>query len=308
MRIFMAQILLSVGLLAFPGTVSARQYFVDSASGDDGNSGGSGSPLNTIREALFRCAEGDSVRIRSGLSYNERRLLVGVKGVTLSNWGAGKPTIVGDYLNPGSSPEFPAGTTDPEKNDILRIAADDVRVLRIRFVDADFAGIAVRNGSGPKFENIEVKGCETFNTGSSGMLFDGCDELNVQENTIEKAVMSKAEECLTLKRCTNFDINRNTITNRPQSDDLSQSGGEGIDIKVGCQTGVVRGNRVTDIEEKFGIYVDGWLEGVSDVEIFNNFVRNSGGISIASEQGGLCLLYTSPSPRDKRQSRMPSSA
>ena len=28
----------------------------------------------------------------------------------------------------------------------------------------------------------------------------------------------------------------------------------------------------------------------------------------ASEQAFLCLLYTSPSPRDKRQSRMPSSA
>ena len=28
----------------------------------------------------------------------------------------------------------------------------------------------------------------------------------------------------------------------------------------------------------------------------------------AAEQGGACLLYTSPSPRDKRQSRMPSSA
>ena len=27
-----------------------------------------------------------------------------------------------------------------------------------------------------------------------------------------------------------------------------------------------------------------------------------------SKQPGLCLLYTSPSPRDKRQSRMPSSA
>ena len=26
------------------------------------------------------------------------------------------------------------------------------------------------------------------------------------------------------------------------------------------------------------------------------------------EKGGYCLLYTSPSPRDKRQSRMPSSA
>ena len=29
---------------------------------------------------------------------------------------------------------------------------------------------------------------------------------------------------------------------------------------------------------------------------------------IASAQPGACLLYTSPSPRDKRQSRMPSSA
>ena len=27
-----------------------------------------------------------------------------------------------------------------------------------------------------------------------------------------------------------------------------------------------------------------------------------------AEQDGICLLYTSPSPRDKRQSRMPSSA
>ena len=32
------------------------------------------------------------------------------------------------------------------------------------------------------------------------------------------------------------------------------------------------------------------------------------GLSIANNQGNICLLYTSPSPRDKRQSRMPSSA
>ena len=29
---------------------------------------------------------------------------------------------------------------------------------------------------------------------------------------------------------------------------------------------------------------------------------------ILKEEYGICLLYTSPSPRDKRQSRMPSSA
>ena len=31
-------------------------------------------------------------------------------------------------------------------------------------------------------------------------------------------------------------------------------------------------------------------------------------VDMASEEGMDCLLYTSPSPRDKRQSRMPSSA
>ena len=31
-------------------------------------------------------------------------------------------------------------------------------------------------------------------------------------------------------------------------------------------------------------------------------------IGPANREGGACLLYTSPSPRDKRQSRMPSSA
>ena len=32
------------------------------------------------------------------------------------------------------------------------------------------------------------------------------------------------------------------------------------------------------------------------------------GLHGITERAGLCLLYTSPSPRDKRQSRMPSSA
>ena len=35
-------------------------------------------------------------------------------------------------------------------------------------------------------------------------------------------------------------------------------------------------------------------------------VKKSGGQAVIP--GNICLLYTSPSPRDKRQSRMPSSA
>ena len=32
------------------------------------------------------------------------------------------------------------------------------------------------------------------------------------------------------------------------------------------------------------------------------------GLLVPADQASFCLLYTSPSPRDKRQSRMPSSA
>ena len=40
--------------------------------------------------------------------------------------------------------------------------------------------------------------------------------------------------------------------------------------------------------------------------IFNTAM--TGFVEILSDPSYICLLYTSPSPRDKRQSRMPSSA
>ena len=43
-------------------------------------------------------------------------------------------------------------------------------------------------------------------------------------------------------------------------------------------------------------------------KMFNSFNTNRFNIVLACRQSGNCLLYTSPSPRDKRQSRMPSSA
>ena len=46
-----------------------------------------------------------------------------------------------------------------------------------------------------------------------------------------------------------------------------------------------------------GMYMEKYIEEPRHVEI-----------QIAGDQFGNCLLYTSPSPRDKRQSRMPSSA
>ena len=42
--------------------------------------------------------------------------------------------------------------------------------------------------------------------------------------------------------------------------------------------------------------------------IFDAALIAAGVLGMGSILSGICLLYTSPSPRDKRQSRMPSSA
>ena len=42
--------------------------------------------------------------------------------------------------------------------------------------------------------------------------------------------------------------------------------------------------------------------------MFNGIIYNQGTITKIIKRPKGCLLYTSPSPRDKRQSRMPSSA
>ena len=44
------------------------------------------------------------------------------------------------------------------------------------------------------------------------------------------------------------------------------------------------------------------IDSSEEIELLANKVKDNGDVYI------VCLLYTSPSPRDKRQSRMPSSA
>ena len=72
----------------------------------------------------------------------------------------------------------------------------------------------------------------------------------------------------------------------------------------------------TDLAPHVGVDLD---KMKNDVEIARNKLpyvfgqmRNNTGVdsitSFLNEQGGFCLLYTSPSPRDRTRSRMPSSA
>ena len=58
------------------------------------------------------------------------------------------------------------------------------------------------------------------------------------------------------------------------------------------------------IAQVIGAVVDVQFDGALP-EILNALETDNGGNRLVLE---VCLLYTSPSPRDKRQSRMPSSA
>ena len=54
--------------------------------------------------------------------------------------------------------------------------------------------------------------------------------------------------------------------------------------------------------------VDGKLDGEFPIDVFQTGSGTSSNMNVNEVISNRCLLYTSPSPRDKRQSRMPSSA
>ena len=58
---------------------------------------------------------------------------------------------------------------------------------------------------------------------------------------------------------------------------------------------------------KYGLIIVGNPKVLSKQPLWNHLLNDYKEKRVLVE-GNICLLYTSPSPRDKRQSRMPSSA
>ena len=54
-------------------------------------------------------------------------------------------------------------------------------------------------------------------------------------------------------------------------------------------------------------YIEGLAKGLAVLEAFDT-ERQRLNATLAAQRTGICLLYTSPSPRDRSVSRMPSSA
>ena len=71
------------------------------------------------------------------------------------------------------------------------------------------------------------------------------------------------------------------------------------------KTSFLHGANATYVEEMFKKYSDDPSSVPNDWGIFFKNIKDEG---LNSSTYSVCLLYTSPSPRDMRRSRMPSSA
>ena len=79
--------------------------------------------------------------------------------------------------------------------------------------------------------------------------------------------------------------------------------------------GVRRGGYLELVDGKFGKHVESLPEGADVLDysgysiapgLVDTHIHGFGGVDVMDNN--ICLLYTSPSPRDMRRSRMPSSA
>ena len=92
------------------------------------------------------------------------------------------------------------------------------------------------------------------------------------------------------------------------STDISDALGQSCAMDIGIQCQIAQGK---DVPRLFGLAYTVRCENRSNTYLHDAIYSAAPGSVVVVEaeaQNYACLLYTSPSPRDKRQSRMPSSA
>ncbi|MGD2175940.1 MAG: right-handed parallel beta-helix repeat-containing protein, partial [Candidatus Brocadiaceae bacterium] len=127
--------------------------------------------------------------------------------------------------------------------------------------------------------HVTIQGCHTLRTGSSGVKLIECRDVVVDGNEIERACLSGAEECITVK----MDSDCVRVSNNHIHDCRK----EGIDVKEGARNVRVSGNHIHHVERQ-GLYTDAWDRETFNVEFSGNVIHDCGfGIAACSETGGL---------------------
>ena len=120
------------------------------------------------------------------------------------------------------------------------------------------------------------------------------------------AVASPVKADLTSRFTSSVQLQVNAAATQMQRVGNSYSiSGTNVDTTDGTTANTVSAGTIAS-----GVYGPGTISAVQDDpgEAFSFSTAFTQGDALVTSAPSVCLLYTSPSPRDKRQSRMPSSA
>lgn len=264
---------------AFPEFVTTGNTYYVSKTGNDSNSGTIDSPWLTFQKAVNTVKGGDTVYIRGG-AYSQRLIITksGASGayITFAGYPGELAIIDGATFAASTS----SGMIDIRNSAYIRI--DGISVVNSPQV-AIFAHTS---------NNILITNNKTNMTkASSGIGVWWSDKVLVSNNKVENShLLSQPqgghEESISIAGTTNFEVSYNEIF--MSNGNLGYLGNEAVDCKDGTRFGTIHHNYIHDYgnEDGGGIYIDAWEHLTGNIDIYNNYVSNSGGITVGSERGG----------------------
>lgn len=252
-------------------------FFV-STSGDDSADGSVSSPWRTIQHAADVLGPGDTVTV-SGGTYGEqvRPQTSGQPDKPITYRSAIGETVILDGSDITLAQHEIEGLFDLTGRDYIRVQGFTVQNVGPY---QNNVGILAQQSN-----HVQIEGCKTYNTTSSGIASWNSSHITITENEVELACNGGEQECITVAITESFEVSYNHIHHAG----LTVIGGEGLDAKDGSSNGSIHHNRVHHLQDKLGIYIDAWDKHTHDIDVFQNIVYENGsdGIVLSSESGGL---------------------
>lgn len=281
---------------------TGHRYYV-SPDGDDSHPGTEEQPWLSLQHAADTVEPGDGVIIATG-TYPER--------VVIDKAGTAEAPIIFTAAPAAEVTIEGAGITLDSAEGLVQIGseasyvqlcglnihgstargvmvsrADHVSLIGLEVVDSGQAAILVYSSS-----DVLVHGNKTRESVSSGVGVWQSTGVVVRDNQIVNARNSEtlgSQESLSIADTEDFEVSGNEITLEGPNAFI---GNAGIDVKESSRLGKVHHNYIHDFTHDGAIYLDAWMAGLNgdetlhDVDVYDNLLVDSGGITVGSERGG----------------------
>ena len=269
-----------------PEQISSTTHYV-AMNGNDNNSGTESQPWRTISKAARIAKAGDTVYVKEGV-YNEQ--------VWVENSGSSNKWIT-FAAYPGQSVTIDGtGLAMGRDYGLFNILGKSyIKVTGFRIINSEYSGFYVTQSEGIPSSNIIFSHNYLEKTWAAAIIMFGLStapakNFIIDGNTLVQSHIGDdpmAHEGITLgHNVDGFEIKNNFITDSFVGQ---------INAKSGVFNGKIYNNTCTNSTYSC-VYIDGWTNGASNIEVFENTVHDMvskneddvvSGFNVASEQGGL---------------------